>query len=338
MQTLVFYVSAASTLGAVRDYANAKAGSLPILTRSVGAILKMRVFSSQDTPDAYPLEELSAIPSWQWVMDTDFDSSTGYVLVADHNNIRVSRVSENINGRECVFTEFSIPVPDMNTQELCDLLDTKESIATLNGELVGYDTNGEEVFVLQVKGFTVRNRISATGNPTEIESEYLNGVQVRAICSSGLELIFAKDASEVSGDWHEEQRVDDRYFRVRMRGDTRIWDVGNAEDSGWSDFILIPAGKDGEDGDAGATFTPAISEEGVLSWTNNGGLENPSPVNIKGNPGNIGPQGPAGAAAVSWAVLTSVSDSNSFSGTAQVVGSDGTMGETVEVVFGFEVN
>lgn len=31
----------------------------------------------------------------------------------------------------------------------------------------------------------------------------------------------------------------------------------------------------------GATFTPAVSEEGVLSWTNNKGLENPPPVTIK---------------------------------------------------------
>ena len=30
----------------------------------------------------------------------------------------------------------------------------------------------------------------------------------------------------------------------------------------------------------GVTFTPSISEDGVLSWTNDGGLENPEPFNI----------------------------------------------------------
>lgn len=35
----------------------------------------------------------------------------------------------------------------------------------------------------------------------------------------------------------------------------------------------------------GATFTPSVSEDGVISWTNNKGLENPPPVNIKGAKG-----------------------------------------------------
>lgn len=41
-------------------------------------------------------------------------------------------------------------------------------------------------------------------------------------------------------------------------------------------------------GDPGATFTPSVSAEGVISWTNNGGLPNPAPVNIKGPPGPKG--------------------------------------------------
>ena len=47
-------------------------------------------------------------------------------------------------------------------------------------------------------------------------------------------------------------------------------------------------GKDGSPGEDGATFTPAVSEDGVLSWTNDGGLPNPEPVNIKGPPGEGG--------------------------------------------------
>lgn len=42
----------------------------------------------------------------------------------------------------------------------------------------------------------------------------------------------------------------------------------------------------------GATFTPAVSTAGVISWTNNKGLANPASVSIKGPQG---PQGPAGA-------------------------------------------
>ncbi len=49
-----------------------------------------------------------------------------------------------------------------------------------------------------------------------------------------------------------------------------------------------PAGADGADGANGATFTPAVSQAGVLSFTNDGGLPNPEPVNIKGPPGTDG--------------------------------------------------
>ena len=37
----------------------------------------------------------------------------------------------------------------------------------------------------------------------------------------------------------------------------------------------------------GTTFTPTVSEDGVLSWTNDGGKANPEPVNIKGEDGTF---------------------------------------------------
>ena len=39
----------------------------------------------------------------------------------------------------------------------------------------------------------------------------------------------------------------------------------------------LPGGGGGEDG---ATFTPSVDEDGNLSWTNDKGLPNPSPVNM----------------------------------------------------------
>ena len=36
----------------------------------------------------------------------------------------------------------------------------------------------------------------------------------------------------------------------------------------------------------GVTFTPSVSAEGVISWTNNGNKANPTPVNIKGQRGD----------------------------------------------------
>lgn len=47
-------------------------------------------------------------------------------------------------------------------------------------------------------------------------------------------------------------------------------------------------GEEGPQGDFGATFIPSVSEDGILSWTNNGDLPNPDPVNIKGPSGDAG--------------------------------------------------
>ena len=53
----------------------------------------------------------------------------------------------------------------------------------------------------------------------------------------------------------------------------------------------------------GATFIPNVDGEGNLSWTNESGLPNPPPVNIrgpegekgeKGDKGEIGPEGKQG--------------------------------------------
>ena len=47
----------------------------------------------------------------------------------------------------------------------------------------------------------------------------------------------------------------------------------------------------GGSGENGATFIPSVSEEGLLSWTNDKGLQNPNPVNVKGGDGTPGVDG-----------------------------------------------
>lgn len=49
------------------------------------------------------------------------------------------------------------------------------------------------------------------------------------------------------------------------------------------------------DGTKGVTFIPAVDTAGNLSWSNDGGLENPETVNIKGAQGATGPKGDPGA-------------------------------------------
>lgn len=54
--------------------------------------------------------------------------------------------------------------------------------------------------------------------------------------------------------------------------------------------IIITDGVSGG-GVNGITFTPSVSEDGIISWTNDGGLSNPKSVNIKGEKGEQGTQG-----------------------------------------------
>ena len=61
------------------------------------------------------------------------------------------------------------------------------------------------------------------------------------------------------------------------------------KDYNWQD----PTGGGGV-GQNGATFTPSVSPEGVISWTNDRELPNPEPVNIKGDKGDKGEKGEPG--------------------------------------------
>ncbi len=238
MQNIVFYVSAAQTLGAVRDYANAKKATPPTLTRDAEVFLKMRLFAGSNTSEPYPVESLGNIVFWQWVMDKDFDNSTKYILQADNANISVATVEDNGH----TYTEVGIPIPQMNTQELTAWMGSSNSKGGLIGELSGYDGDGKAVFVLQVENFTVRNRIAATGTPSPVSADYLNAAQVSALIAAGLELQFSADGES---NWHEEQTDSDLFFRMR-----------NASLGGqWSKAIAFPVigiqGEKGEKGDPG---------------------------------------------------------------------------------------
>ena len=93
-------------------------------------------------------------------------------------------------------------------------------------------------------------------------------------------------------------------------------------------------GEKGKTGDSGATFTPSVSSAGVLSWTNNKGLTNPTAVNIKGAQGAQGIQGVQGAkgdkgdtgvpgANGTSVTVSSVSESSADGGSNVVTFSDG---------------
>ena len=230
MQTITMYVSAAETLGVVRDSANARGASAPTFVFGFPVTLKIRLFAGLDSDTPYPVSEFDSITDWSFGMDDDFNSSTSCKIVADDTNITVyqylpvvsddevpdadatnervrlniragwtsgtkistavaGEVYENVsdNGTRTwakvadavaddagsAYTEFTVPIPDTNTTELeqwlrVDKTDpTKGHLETktgLNAELVGSDSSGD-LYVLQIKGFTVRSRILGSDVP-----------------------------------------------------------------------------------------------------------------------------------------------------------------------------
>lgn len=55
-----------------------------------------------------------------------------------------------------------------------------------------------------------------------------------------------------------------------------------------------PKGEQGDAGVRGITFTPVVDSRGNISWSNDGGLENPQTVNITGPQGDTGAKGDTG--------------------------------------------
>lgn len=86
-------------------------------------------------------------------------------------------------------------------------------------------------------------------------------------------------------------------------------------DNSSSKFITaddVPSGTNG------TTFTPHVSSDGTLSWTNDGGETNPDPVNIKGPKGDQGEPGAKGADGTGVNILGSYTSESQLpsSGTA----------------------
>lgn len=289
MQELIFYVNAASTLGVCRDSFDAKTVALPTIIRGGEVLFRMRLFSGSSPREQYPMEALQNIVSWEWNMDADYDEDTPCKLVADNSAITVGEVEEERDGTTTVYTEIQIPVSQTNTVELRDWLSSAESKSDLSAEFAGYDVDGKLAFILQLKGFTVRNRIVSAGTPTEIPDSYLDEAGVRALLAAGFEVQCAESADAEDSAWISATDAPDTYLwtRSRLRGNSA---------AAWSTpckRIVGPQGPQGEKGDKGDKGdTGDTGPQGPQGEKGDTGPQGPQ--GEKGDTGDIGPQGPQG--------------------------------------------
>lgn len=134
-------------------------------------------------------------------------------------------------------------------------------------------------FIMRIKGDTGTFAISKTYNSVSAMNA---GYATDGVPKGGLVLI---DTGNVE---------DEDNAKLYVKGETAydyLTDMSGAKG------IKGDKGDKGEQGDKGATgsvFTPSVSDAGVLSWSNNGGLANPASVNIKGDKGAKGDKGEQG--------------------------------------------
>ena len=259
MQNIVLYANADSTLAYVTDSYGGRYENRVSFTRGFKATLVLRLLTGENG-EPYPVSQLEQYTSWRCVFDVDYKQSTTPILSADSDAITVS-------GDETV-TEVRIPISNMNTNELADAILDFESLAGVTMELVGILPDGTDGFGLQIKGFTIRNRILYSGEPTEQDARWLDREQVLALVASGFDIQFSSDLVE----WHETQTDADTHFRFRSEA---------SETSAWSEPVMVPVGPKGDQGlsptanvekSAGVTTITITDKEGTTTATVNDGV------------------------------------------------------------------
>ena len=91
-----------------------------------------------------------------------------------------------------------------------------------------------------------------------------------------------------------EVKIENSNLMLKYTNSDNYINLGKVVGDKGADGAAGTPGTNGKDGTNGYTFTPAVSSEGVISWSNNGGLSNPADVNIKGPKGEQGTKGDNG--------------------------------------------
>ena len=170
MQEHIIYLDAHESVAVVRDEKNMRTLPPPTLVRGTACTLKLRLFAERIGTTPYPIANLYDVVAWQFAMDSDFYDRSPYKLVADNANIELNSVQEFRDGIGRVYTQITIPMPSMETNELARWLGSEPVRAGLTGELTGFDSTGSPIYILQIEGFKIRNRIVSSAGPTTSSS------------------------------------------------------------------------------------------------------------------------------------------------------------------------
>lgn len=181
MQEHIIYLDAHESVAVVRDEKNMRSLPPPTLVRGTACVLKLRLFAERIGTTPFPIANLYDVVSWQWAMDSDFCDRSPHKLVADSTNIELNSVQEFRDGIGRAYTQITIPMPSMETGELARWLGSEPVRAGLTGELTGFDATGSPIYILQIEGFKIRNRIVASAAPPISSSCAVPGITMEQL-------------------------------------------------------------------------------------------------------------------------------------------------------------
>lgn len=181
MQEHIIYLDAHESVAVVRDEKNMRSLPPPTLVRGTACVLKLRLFAERIGTTPFPIANLYDVVSWQFAMDSDFYDRSPYKLVADNAAIELNSVQEFRDGIGRVYTQITIPMPSMETNELARWLGSEPVRAGLTGELTGFDSTGAPIYILQIEGFKIRNRIVSSAGPTTSSSSAVSGITMEQL-------------------------------------------------------------------------------------------------------------------------------------------------------------
>ena len=170
-------------------------------------------------------------------------------------------------------------------------INTKQNkITGVKGQIVGFDDNGNPIAQDYTGGTTYTagegieisadNVISSTVKPYD-------DTAIRGELTTQGEAIRA-NSEAIAGNTEAINRLNNDINTKQNKITGVKGQIVGFDDNGEP---VAQDGGAGEPGKDGVTFIPTVSSEGVISWSNDGGLVNPDPVNIKGAPGNPGANG-----------------------------------------------
>ena len=232
------------------------------------------------------------------------DYTDGSVLYSKDLNPNFETIETTINANDESQSETNASVDEALTQLSSDVAQAKTDIGTLQEDVTDLETAVLDIPTKTSElendsGFITDGDIPTKTSDLVNDSGFITETDVPTKIS---DLVnddnTVKDAAYVHTDNNfsdsDKSKLDSlNNYTLPIASTSTLGGIklGEGLDAEPDGTVNVTGGTSGENG---ATFTPSVSTEGVISWTNDKNLTNPDPVNIKGPQGQPGEDGADG--------------------------------------------